>query len=199
MLRLFSRRFALALPFALLLAACQNTPPQRPQFADLTFRHLSAWRFDVARVEVKDSYAAPLRAPNVEHEMSVPPARAAANWANARLQAVGGGFRTVEFVIKNAAVTEANLNRTQGLRGMFTTDQTERYDAVLDVELIVRGERGFQEASARAEARRSITMPENATLNQREETWFRLTEQLMADINAEMERSVPTAMGRYLR
>lgn len=181
----FARLFVL--PFMLLIAACQSGGPAAQTAPTMTFSQYQPWRLNVARVEIRSDFQPSLRAPNVEHEMPIPPARAAMQWAERRLQATGTGNRTMEFVVKNATVTETQLNRTPGVTGMFTTDQTERYDAALTVALIVRNERGFVETEIQAEARRFITLPENTTINQRELAWYGMVEALMGEINGQIE------------
>ena len=42
-------------------------------------------------------------------------------------------------------------------------------------------------------------MPENLTLNEREEVWFEMVEALMADLNAELEANIQEHLGRFLR
>ncbi|MEJ0072464.1 MAG: hypothetical protein WDO24_31495 [Pseudomonadota bacterium] len=110
----------------------------------------------MSRIEVVREYAPPLRAPNVDHEFPVPPMRMAEQWAQDRLTAAGGPGE-LRYVIKRASVVETSLPRTTGIRGAFTNDQTQRYDAVVEVEIEVRNERGYRDGivSARAERRQT--------------------------------------------
>jgi hypothetical protein len=42
-------------------------------------------------------------------------------------------------------------------------------------------------------------VPENATLHERETTWYQLTEKLMNDLNAQLEDTLNRVLFRYLR
>jgi len=192
------RRTWIAAAAALLLAACTNAPPPT-KFPQLTYAHFGAFVFDVSTVEIVDAYRPPLAAPNVEHRMPVAPAAAAHRWAHDRLRATGSTGRRAVFTIENGAVTETPLKREGGLRGTFTVDQSERYDAVLAVRLEIFDANGRRVGIAKADARRSRSVPENITLDAREKVWFSITETLANDMNAEMERAINQYLGRFLK
>ena len=84
-----------------------------------------------------------------------------------------------------------------GLSGVVTIDQSERYTAHIEVEIqILEGSR--QAASLRAEATRSITVAEDISLSEREQIWFRLTENTMSDLDVELEKTIREVFGGYL-
>ena len=179
------------------LAACQ-TPPPKPQYPEITFSNLEPIHLDVARIEVVDDYVPPMRAPNVEQEFPVPIYSVARRWAHDRLRAVGTtGIARV--VIKDASAIESDLRKTPGLKGAFTTDQATRYTARVQMAVEVRDDHGFKQASAEASATRSNTLPEDATLNQRDQLFFDMTEALMRSVDQELEKNIRTYMARFLR
>lgn len=180
----------------LLLAACATPPPQN-QFPELTYGHLEPIRLAVGEVRVEQAYTPSLAPPQVEHIMPVAPAAAATRWARDRLQATGGDLSAI-FVVRDASVTETNLPRTGGLQGVFTTDASERYDARLVVELIVRNAGGRTIGVATAQADRSQTVLENISLKEREQIWFDMVDRLMQDINRQLEQTIPEALYPYV-
>lgn len=178
-----------------LLAACKTPPPQN-SFDDITFRNLPPIKLDVGEVVVEQAYVAPELPPNVDHLFPVTPAAVAARWAGDRL-VVGGSVRQARFVVREASVVEVPLETSKGIRGFLTLDQTERYEAKIEVELqILDGRR--VEGVTKAKARRSITVPENITLNKREQVWYQLTDRIMQDLNGELERAIDTHYQSYL-
>jgi hypothetical protein len=183
---------------AVVLVACQTPAPQPLQLPQLTFGHLPAYNLDIASIEVENRYQAPLASPNIDHLMPVTPAAAAERWARDRLRAVGSTGRAV-FVIKDGRVTETVLPKTPGLTGFFTKEQTGRYDAVIDVEIEIRGERGYRDAVVSGRAQRSQTVREDASPNDRQRVMYELTEKLMADLNATLEASIRQNLPKYLR
>jgi hypothetical protein len=54
------------------------------------------------------------------------------------------------------------------------------------------------QGNAKAEARRSLTVPEDSTLNEREEVWYRLTEQTMRDLDVQLEQTIREAFFPYI-
>ncbi len=180
-----------------LLSACAQPAAVGPRFPEITFQQHRPFTFAVGRIEVVREYAPPLAAPNVDHLFAVPPMRMAEQWARDRLVAAGGPGE-LRYVIKRASVVEAQLPRTTGIRGAFTKDQSQRYDAVLEVEIEIRSERGYRDGivSARAERRQSVS--EDVSLAERERVWFSLTEALGRDLNDEFERNIPNALPRFL-
>ena len=190
-----SRRFFLAgLPVLCLapLEACTVPPPQR-QFADITFEHRPDIKLDVGAIEIDLTYRAPLLPPNVEHLFPVIPADGAARWAADRLVAAGTG-RRARFIVEDASVLERTLGATES---NLTIEQSERYDARVAVVLqILDGSR--VEGELRAEARRSITVSEDSSLNEREKVWYVMTERLLSDLDRELEKTIREIYAPYI-
>ncbi len=190
------RLLVLVAPVALLVA-CSQAAPQGPRFADITFQQMGKFNLAVGRIEIVREYAPPMHPPNVDHLFPVPPIQMAGQWARDRLVAAGGAGEA-RYVIKRASVVETELPRTTGIRGAFTKDQSQRYEAVVEVELEIRNERGYRDGivSARAERRQSVA--EDISLADRERTWFAMTEALGHDLNLELERNIQSALPRFL-
>lgn len=182
---------------AMLAAACQQ-PPSAPAYQPPSFADRAPIRLDVARIDVVNEYAAPARAPNVDHLFKVTPAAAAAGWARDRLRAVGAAG-AARVVIRNASVVEAKLPREGGIRGALTTQQSERYDAVLEVRVEIADDRGTQRAMVSSRAERSRTVPEDVTLEGREKAWHEMTTALMNDLDIALERQIRDNFGSFLR
>ncbi|WP_157879287.1 hypothetical protein [Pararhodospirillum photometricum] len=199
---LISRRRFLAVTGGAVVAlgagACTPAPAPR-RAPDLRFSNRPPLVFRASRVDVREDYHSPLRAPNVEQDMPLPPLRAARQWGFDRLQADGSARRTVVLSIRDAAVTEKSLAVRKGVQGAFNTDQAERYDASLDavVELIDNAT-GVITAQATARVSRFVTVPEDASVVDRENAWVTLVEGLMADFDGRMEQAVRSYMAPYV-
>ncbi len=186
-----------ALLAALAVAAC--APAAAPKtFPELTYRHLQPIDLMVASVEVKSDFTASMTPPRMEHRFPTPPAEALLRWARDRLQA-SGGEATARFTVTDGAAVETALATQKGIKGAFTKEQSERYDAVLEARLEIFDFGGNSLGHATARAHRSITVREDATVNDREQVWFDLTEALMKDINGELEKNISAYLGNWLR
>ena len=182
------RPAVLAIAATLALGACTSAPP-RPQARQISFANLAPISFDVARIEVVQQYQPPQVPPNVDHLTPVQPTDAIRRWANERVRAMGGSG-TMRVIIKDASITETHLAGTTGVRGAFTTDQSERYDGRLSVDLVVEvPSRRFQGYTG-ATVARTISVPENVSLQGREDAWHSLVERMMADLNAKLEEGI---------
>ncbi len=197
-MRRLSRSIVMSLlPVAgLALSACELHPPAS-DFPELSYGHLEPLRFDVGAIEVEQVYQPSSDPPNVELLFPVRPGDAAADWARDRLQAAGTA-RRLRFVVRKASVVETALETQGGLTGAMTIEQSERYDAELLVEIEIVDDSGWKEASAMARVARSITVAEDATLHERETTWYELTRKLMNDMNVQLESTLRRVFYRYL-
>ncbi len=187
----------LTLVFGFSLAGCEATVPSRT-FPELTYQHLGLIELDVGSVERKSSYKSPMTSPNVDHLFPTPPLDALNKWAAERLIA-SGSKDVARFTIVEASVKESALEKKKGLEGAFTKEQSERYEARLEAILEILDETGHSKGFASANVSRSITVREDATVNDREQAWFNLTEALMKDINVEMEKNISQYLGGWLK
>ncbi|MEH6632499.1 MAG: hypothetical protein V7776_16910 [Halopseudomonas aestusnigri] len=181
---------------AVTLTGCK-TVPTTYEHADLTYAHLPPYQLLVREIFVDQIYVSPSQSPNVEHLFDVSPAQASSRWAKDRLQAEGSQ-NVLHFIIKDAAVTESKLEKQKGLTGLFTYDQSERYNGVLEVELQVLSDQGFKEASVVARAERSVTVAENIKLREREKIWFKLTEDLMTEIDRQLKQGIAKHLNQFV-
>ena len=170
------------------LAGCETNLPLNG-FPELRYNHLAPIRLDAVRVEVVQQYKSIGARPYVEHEFPQRPAEAAARWATDRLQAVGTR-NIVRMTILKGSVVEVPLARTEGVKGIFTIDQSEQYDGTLSVRVEIIGPDGQQLAYVASQATKSRSVPENITLADREKTWFRMTESMMNELNLSLERQI---------
>lgn len=194
-----SRSPALAsiLAVVFLLTGCA-TEVQKPGFSQISFAHLQPISLNVARIEVENRYVSPATRPNVEHEFPVSPAAVASNWGRDRLRAVGQSG-VARVVVRRASVVEVSLKRTTGVTGAFTRDQSERYDAIIDMMVELRDADGNVRVTAESTAKRSRSVSENVSLIEREKIWFEMTETMMSDLNTALENQVRIHMKEWIR
>ncbi|MGB0681114.1 MAG: hypothetical protein ACPGOV_00305 [Magnetovibrionaceae bacterium] len=186
----------IVLPIVALLGACETSPPVATQ-PSLSFAHLGTIPLNVARIETTNRYAPPLAAPNVEHLFQTEPAVALQTWARERLKPVGSSG-VARFVVMDASVVEERLKTTEGLKGAFTVDQSERYLAKAEAVLEILDDAGNSLRFASASASQSSTIAEDATLNERETLWFDLTEGLVANFDKTLVGQMQRHLGEFM-
>ncbi len=179
------------------LAAC-TTPDPEPVYPELSYAHYGQIRLDVRRIEVVRAYEQPAKKPNVEHLFAVSPLSMAERWVNDRLRAAGRAG-IARATISRAGVVEVPLKRTTGVRGVFTKDQSERYDGVIEISIRIVGDDGAEKASVMSRAARSRTVAEDVSLIDREKVWFEMTEAMMNDLNASLQRQINEHLRAFVR
>lgn len=185
-----------ALIGALALVSCANPPPKQT-FADITWSHLPPFKFNVAKVEVASEYKPSFSAPYVEHLFPTPPEKVVRRWIQDRVAAAGHeGFAKV--IINDASVKETDLQHPKNFASHFTVEQGERYEVTIDVTLEIHGARGYRDGFTNAHIVHTQTVPENATLNERDRFWYDLTDGAMQDFNTQMEQNIAAYLQRFL-
>jgi len=174
----------------------QVAPPST--FAEITFAHLSPYQLAVSVVEVESRFTSSMKAPHVELALTQPPERVLRRWAADRLQATGGDI-FARFIILNATVTEHALEIDGTLTAVFTNEQALRYEAVVEAILEIRAMAGGFLGNATARVSRSITIPENATLNEREQALFDLVDSLMQNFDTELDGNIQNYLAQWVR
>lgn len=180
---------------ALSLGACE-TPVEGRKFPEIGFSHQAPIRLDVAQLEIEKSPIRSMTGEDIGYELPAPLLATAERWARERLKPVGNRG-TVVVTIEEASFTETKLKRKGGLKGAFTTDQSERYDAKLRMAVKISDLRG--EGAARATGSRTQTVPEDITLAEREKIWFKMVEGLMRDIDKELEKQIRSYLAQFIR
>lgn len=189
--------FAVGLGASLMLG-CATPDPIAGPAVQVGFAHLPSMTFNVTRVDVGSTYNSPMQAPNAEHRMPAPPQRALFDWARTRLKASVTSQAVATFVVEDAAVIETKLQKTPGLKALFTYEAAERYDARVVASLSLNDPVSGASGSVQVRSDRSIEVRENATLAEREQAWVELVENIMADFNAQMDIQISTHLSAWL-
>lgn len=182
--RALLRGFGAAL-IAATLAACTTTPPA-PVYPDIRFTSVNPLPIRALRVDIASDYRPTFSPPNVEHLMPVSPERMARQWALDRLQPLRSGTAIARFTILDAHVTETKLTTKDGIKGAFTDQPAEKYDAVLRVRIALDDPSRSYHGEVETAVQRSLTVQEGASLNDRERVWYELTQKLALDFDAAM-------------
>ncbi len=182
-----------ALFLTLSLTACQKPLPE-VSYPQLRFNHLPAIKLDVAKIEILEKYQSPLQAPNVEHKLPLAPATAMRYWAEDRLHAAGTSG-VARFIIIDASVKAEALAKKKGLKAAFTIDQSTRYRAQLSAKLEVETAGGLGKGFAEAKSSRQRTMPEDVSINERDDALYNFVEAAAIDFDKAMVQNIE----KYLR
>ncbi|MDE1148826.1 MAG: hypothetical protein PW843_19845 [Azospirillaceae bacterium] len=144
---------------------------------------------NVAEIEVVNDYVSPMKPPNIEYQLQLTPAEVVRLWVQDRLKAAGSSGKA-RVIIRNASIVEVNLPRTSGVKGWFTTDQSQRYDGRLEVEIQVDMPAKSYAGSTSVVVTSSQSVAEDVTLNQREKTWAQLVRDMSHDMDAQLAKGI---------
>lgn len=171
---------------ALALGACANVvAPDRP-VPEYDYKKYPPVMLDVSSVQVVD-YIPTMQPAHVEHLMPQPLPVAVSDWARDRFKPVG--TQGVAFItVREATMIETDLDRTKGIKGVFTVDQAERYDAQIIVEFRIEGRDPEPNGSGIVKVERSQTIGEDASLQYRDRIWTKMEERMLSDLDAATQR-----------
>ena len=79
-----------------------------------------------------------------------------------------------------------------------TIEQTERYEGRIEVELQIIADNGAVEGTITTQITRSVTAAEDLTLNERERMWYRMTEAMMKDLDAQLDSTIKQHLYRFI-
>lgn len=188
---------ALLMVFVLAVSGCASNPDQPPS-RDLRFSHLGPLTLSVAGYAVTSEYRAPLTDPNLDHEIEPTPTKVLANWAYDRLTARGHALQA-KFIVEEGSIKRETLKTDKGVAGFFKNEQAERFVLILAARLDIVDQQGKRVGTAKATIERFHTVPEDVTLNDRDQVLFDMLEAGMKDFNAEMTRQMEAHLGRWLQ
>ncbi|NVK19753.1 MAG: hypothetical protein HWE30_13720 [Methylocystaceae bacterium] len=171
------------------LAACVQTAPPVQILPEITFVHLPQLKLDVAAIDVVNESKASSEGRDVSLQFPTSPAKAINNWVRDRL-VPAGDQGVARVTILEATALETKLDKATGVKGLFTTDQSERYSVTANVRIDVLDRNGNVRAFSSAQTNRYTTVAEDISLLDRERAWFNLVEKLMTDFNAAMDANV---------
>ena len=182
--------FVLFLP----LAGC-DTPNLENSLPELTFKHQSVIQLDVESIQIINEFKMPFKSPNVEHLVPVSPGASAERWASDILRPIGQSG-IAQFVITNGSVIREDLKIQKGIKGIFSIDQSKRFQAAVNVRLEIYKDQS--KSIVRASASRSQTLREDASPNLQSRLWYNLVERLMESFDREMRHQINTHLKPYI-
>lgn len=188
---------AAAATVALTLAACATEKPP-PKVEPLSFGNLPEIRLDVAELQIIPAYAATKRRPQVEHLFHTLPQDALQNWARAKVMAAGRTNRAM-VVVRQASVIEVPLKTKKGVRGALTKEPSERYEAVVEVELEIRDDTGRRIGWMTTRVSRERSVQEGITEPERMVFWQKLTGELVTDLARAFDQRVTEHLAKFRR
>lgn len=183
----------------LLLAACASGPAKLPQYPLPEHWSQQPVRLDALSVRVVDDYEMTLKPPYVEHQFPVSFEQAMEHWAETRLNTNGRDEYQLEIHLDKALAMEQSLPRTKGVKGVFTTDQASSFETWLQVTLKMYGPESFlPESEIIVSVARKLSLPEGATLEEREALYHQLLVETMEMFDKEAMKQIHKRFAKYI-
>ncbi|MBT4890033.1 MAG: hypothetical protein HON65_10820 [Rhodospirillales bacterium] len=167
---------------------------------EITFSHMQPYQLNISQIAVEERFTPSQSSPRIELRMKQPPIQVLRRWASDRLAAsnvsVGG---TARFIIIDAGVTEQALDTDGNFTAYFTNEQALRYEASVEAVIELQSANGMSKGNAKARVVRAVTVPEKASVNEREQALFNLIEKLMKEFDARMDESIRAHLSTWLQ
>lgn len=178
------------------LTSC-HTPQPPGVVAEFSFRHMPKIEFNLSNIVVIDEFRPSYKDPHVEHLFVPSPTMVIRRWREDRLRALGN-TGILRVIIKDASIVEEKLPVFRSLESLVQVNQSERYKArvhvLFEAESLQRGK--IQRVDVTAE--RTLTVPENISLLERQNAWYRLIESVMDDFNITAENAIDLHLAEML-
>ena len=187
----------LSLSGFLAITACGSHAPHSDH-RDVTFTHLTPFLLDVGSLEIVEDYKSPFTDPHVEHLVPLSPISAARRWAVHSLRPVGETGK-VRITITDASIIGEILDVNQDFKSFFTNEQAARYHARIAITIDVLDDRHISRAYVSGDATASHTVPEDASLAERDQIMINLTETLLETCNAAITPKIEQFFRPFLR
>ena len=97
---------------------------------------------------------------------------------------------TLRVYIEEASLVKKDLPITDSIFGVFNVEPSQEYKARIFSKIEFLDDAGVLKASYNIRAERQVSLPNNATLVEKDRTLFRLMENLMQSIDREMMKIV---------
>ncbi len=189
-------RYLLLLPL-LTLMACVEAPASH-SYPPVRFQQSAPIGLNIQSVELVKEYQSPFAPPHVEHQMPYSFEDMLRQWSTDRINTTGQGGR-LELIIKEASIKEAPLPLTKGIKGAFTKEQSERYDAKLLVAAkLYTADSHLFAAQAEVSVTKSRTLREDATILQREQLFYDMGKEIMTAFDTEITRQIRQNFGSHI-
>lgn len=180
----------------LALTACVTTPmPIHHQPLDYTALPITP--LDIAEIMViNDASPTPLTS-ELGQQFGRTPEDAIREWVGRRIQAAGTqGSYTV--VLKDANIVSTPLPTSKGVKGYFKREQAERWDAYLNVMIAIEGSsQMLPPAEITINARASQTLPQDASAEERHQTYESILNNLIRSFDGEAKKQMDTYFRAY--
>ena len=184
---------------AMSLAAVACAAPDTKTFPEITFSHLPQLNLAVGDVVTSSAFKTSYDLPRVENEMPAVPEAVLRRWADDRLVATGEGSGIATFTVTDASMTASALETDKTLKDWFTDEQAVRYDIRLAATVSIDDPAASASGNAEASAHHSITVPEGASLNDREQALFDMISKTASDLDRALEANVRQHMPGWIR
>lgn len=184
---------------SILVSGCVPINKTRYEKPDLNFSDQKPLFFAAKGLKVVSKYKSPMRAPNIEHLMPLPPEKAVRRWVEDRIRTVKGSGNRLRVEIRSAAVTEVALPKTSSFMGLFSGTEQVRLDARVSVALQVINRSGVVRGEATVASWNSHTIDKGTKLSERRVVWFNLVDDLMRDVDTKLENAAKNHLAAFMR
>ena len=180
------------------LTACSTlfgTTEDEAQYNEPRYTDKTPIELKVNKIDIVSEFTPSFTRPNVEHLFPVSIEKAANTWGQDRLVAADfSSTKVAEVIIKDASVTEEIEESEQ----IFEQDKV-KYSARLVVSVKIYDSETLAQASTDVEAWRSLTIPANTDIAQKETYWHSMVEKLFADFDDRMTNEINQNLNIFVK
>ena len=180
-----------------LLAACTQVQPV-PTLHAPDYAKYGTTRLDVNDIQVINDYIPPYHAPNVEHELYLPPYVAVRDWARDRFQAVGN-VGVAKIHVLDASIVKRAMPVKDDLPGYFSDQVNAEYRLHVHVRLEIISPNFDNQPFADVEVSRVLQTTEGMTVAQRDSEFHAMIVSMLDQLNQLMTKSIADRLSNVVK
>lgn len=184
--------------FVMMLTACTQVATSSAPLQTPDYGKYGTTRLDVNEVQVVNDYVPPYAAPNVEHQLYLPPYSAIRDWGMNRFKAVGN-MGLAKIHILDASVVKADRPIKKGAEGWFYDQVEAEYKLSVLVRLEIVSPSYENIPYAEVKASRKLEVTEGMTLNQRDAALNKMVLDMLDDLDRLMTESIQNNLSNVVR
>ena len=184
--------------FTVCLTACGTlfgpSDDDLPNYNEPRFQTEKPIELKVNKIDIISEFTPTFTRPNVEHLFPVSIEKTAKLWATDRLKVADfSSPKIAEVIIKDASVTEELEESSQ----IFEKDKV-KYSARLVVAVKISDPDSLAQASTEVEAWRSLTIPADTDIANKEIYWNSMVQKLFDDFNDRMTINIHQYLNAFI-
>lgn len=190
----FFRIMLLGAMVVLVQACSSGAVKEGMPLPELTFAHLAPVHLNVAEIKTEQIFEPDQEHQKVINQMPISPNSAVLRYFDQRYVAAGNEGRLIIQII-DTTVSRAEIEPEGRFSKLIGINKKQKYNAMAHIDVRFRRNTGSPASTSSVTARRTLTMPQNISLAEKDARLLEMIEDLVDEIDSIMIQSFDQTFG----